>query len=126
MTKVRIEEGETLIEALLKRKELANGDVLELYKDEAVLHLLKKQADLKADLKKIDEVLKLVDKEAIKRLRRRNVTTAEDDEIKVTLVSYSQRSVDKDKLGEYLSTQGKSLEEFEEIKKVEYVRRKLK
>jgi len=117
-----------IIEELLEKrgKKSINGDVLELYKDEAILHLLKKQNELKNDLKKIDEVLKLVDEEAIKILKRRKLQKAEDEEIKITLVSYNKRTINKDRLGEYLSKQGKSLEEFEDVKATEYIRRKLK
>jgi len=97
-----------------------------MYEDEEINRLFKKEQELKNDLKKVQEVLKLVDEEAKKRLRRRNMNKAENERMIISLVSYTQRSVDKDKLGEWLSKQGKTIEEFEKEKKIEYIKRKMK
>ena len=126
MTHVKVNEGESVIDVLLEGRELINGDVLELYEDEEVLRLFRKEQELKDDLKKVQEVIKLVDAEAIKRLRRRKIDKAENETMAITLVSYTQRSIDKDKLGEWLSTQGKTMQEFEKEKPIEYIKRKLK
>jgi len=125
MTNVKPKENESIIEALLNKKEVPNGDVLDLYHDEEVFRLLQKYEQLKKELKAMEKTLKLVDEEAKKRLKRRKITQAKDDSIVITLVSYEQRRLDKSSLGEFLSKHGKSLEHFEEVKKVEYIKRRL-
>ena len=77
-------------------------------------------------LKSIKKTLGKIDEIAQSYLSQRGLKFAETDMIKITLVQQTRCKLDKGKLEEYLSTQGKSVTEFQEEQEVEFIRRSFK
>jgi len=110
----------------LEREDI-NGDIIDaLYEDEEVKRLILRANELKKELKSIETTLKEVDKIALDALKRRKIKKAETSTFKLTLVQQTRYELDKQSLQEFLSINGKTLEEFQTEKEVTYIRRTIK
>ncbi len=105
-----------------------NGEIYELitkiYEDEEIDRLLRRYEDLKKEIKSIEKNLKEIDNFVLQLMKENDIKKVQTDRYNISIVVQNRYDLDKQKLNDYLSSMGKSVEEFKQHKEVTYLRKR--